>query len=267
MSEIVGFIGTGMIGGALARLSVAAGYRVILSNSRGPESLTQFVKELGPLARAATREEVAAGADLVIATVPLSAYSSLPAVPLTGKIVIDTMNYYPQARDGGVERLDQEEVTSSELIQEHLSGSVVVKALHNLDFHHLLVNARPAGHPERTTLPVAGDNEDAVEKVSAFMQKIGYDAVHVASLQESWRIEPGTPVYVWPYVPQIPESLSPAEARTWYIQHPGMPLSASDVKSLTDSTTRVSPPGGSPAELPQTHVQLVGEVYARRSQG
>lgn len=265
MTEVIGFIGTGMIGGALARLSVAAGYPVVISNSRGPESLRSLVKELGPMARAATAEEVAQQADLVVATVPLSAYSSLPADALAGKTVIDTMNYYPHARDGRLEALDKEELTSSELIQHHLSKSKVIKALHNLDFHHLLVNARPQGHAERTTVPVAGDDELALKQVQAFIARLGYDSVHVGSLKESWRIEPGSPIYVWPYVPQVPEILSEEEARQWYLQHPGMPLSGENILTLVQATTRVSPPGGSPDDLPVIHVKLVGEIYARRS--
>jgi 8-hydroxy-5-deazaflavin:NADPH oxidoreductase len=264
MSEVIGFIGTGMIGSALARLSVAAGYSVVISNSRGPDSLADFVKELGPLARAATREEAAASADLVIASVPMGAYTSLPVNEMKGKVVIDTMNYYPAARDGGIDALDKAEITSSEMIQQHLRDAVVVKALHNLDFHHLYANARPAGHKERTTLPVAGDDMAAVEKVIRFMDKLGYNAVHIGSLEKSWKIEPGTPLYVWPYVPEIPAGLSKEEQRKVYIEQPGKPLTAADVKAIVDKTERGEVIGGSPDDLPALHVELVGEVYASR---
>lgn len=264
MSKVIGFIGTGMIGSALARLSVAAGYSVIISNSRGPETLAEFVAELGPKARAATREEAAAAADLVIATVPMGAYRTLPAAELKGKIVIDTMNYYPSARDGGLEVLDKREMTSSEMIQKHLKGSIVVKALHNLDFHHLLTNARPEGHKERTTIPVAGDDKQAVETVSHFIETLGYNATCIGSLKDSWRIEPSTPVYVWPYVPEIPQGLSKEDARKWYLEHPGKPLSAQDVQQLAEKATKEEFVGGRPGDLPDIHVELVGEVYASR---
>ena len=89
----IGLIGAGHIGSQLARLSVASGYDVVISNSRGPETLSDLVEELGPKARAATAEEAAAAGDLVIVTIPLKAYESVPVEPLAGKIVIDTNNY------------------------------------------------------------------------------------------------------------------------------------------------------------------------------
>lgn len=165
MTQTIGFIGSGMIGSALARLAVAAGYNVVLSNSRGPDTLAELIEELGPHARAASIVEAAEAGDLVVATVPMSAYRSLPVDALKGKIVIDTMNYYP-SRDGQMPDIDAAKLTTSELIQQHLKGAKVVKALHNLDFHHLFTNARPHGDANRTTLPIAGDDAEAKCSVS-----------------------------------------------------------------------------------------------------
>lgn len=264
MTKTIGFIGTGMIGGALARLAVAAGYNVVVSSARGPEALAGFVAELGPQVRAASVEEAADAADLFIASIPLGAFKSLPAAHLAGKIVIDTMNYYPSARDGNFPDIDAAKLTTSEMVQQHLKDSKVVKALHNLDFHHLFANARPAGDAGRTTLPIAGDDAEAKKAVGQFMDTIGYSAVDIGPLAESWRIEPGTPIYVWPYVPAIPEGLNEKDARAWYLENAGEPLSAEQVKQITANTEHHFPVGGSPDDLPPIHVTLVGEVYKSR---
>ena len=123
-----------------------AGHDVVLSNSRGPETLADLVAELGPRARAATAAEAAAAGDIVVVTVPLKAYLRVPVEPLRGKVVIDTNNYYPQ-RDGHIAELDDESTTVSELLQAHLPESHVVKAFNNIYFGHLGALARPTGRP------------------------------------------------------------------------------------------------------------------------
>ena len=127
----IGFIGSGHIGSQLARLAVAQGHDVVLSNSRDPETLAELVAELGPHARAATPAEAAEAADLAVVTVPLRAVGSVPVGPLAGKIVIDTNNYYPQ-RDGQIRDLDAETTTTAELLQRHLPASKVVKAFNHI---------------------------------------------------------------------------------------------------------------------------------------
>jgi predicted dinucleotide-binding enzyme len=263
MIQRIGIIGTGMIGSALARLSVRAGYRVVLSNSKGPASLTDLVGELGSLAFAATVNEAAAKGDIVIATIPIGLYENLPAETLKGKIVIDTMNYYP-SRDNHIEVLDKAELTSSELIQQHLKDSRVVKALFNLDFHHLFTNARPHGDTHRTTLPIAGNNVEAKKIVADFMDAIGYDSIDTGSLTESWRIEPGTPIYVWPYVPEIPEGLTKEDAKKYYLETSGKPVSADKAKELVAKAERRFPIGGFPEVLPPIHLELLAEIYRNR---
>jgi predicted dinucleotide-binding enzyme len=194
----VGLIGSGNIGGTVARLALAAGYDVVLSNSRGPETLKDLVEELGPRARAATAADAAAAGDLVVVSIPLRAYRTVPVEPLAGKVVMDTDNYYPR-RDGHIAELDDRSTTSSALLQRHLPTSKVVKVFNNIYSKHLLSLARPAGAADRSALPIAGDDADAKATVTAFLDAIGYDAVDVGSLADSWRYEPDTPAYGAPY--------------------------------------------------------------------
>ncbi|MEU6024431.1 NADPH-dependent F420 reductase [Micromonospora sp. NPDC047134] len=192
--SVVGLIGSGHIGGTLARLAVAAGYEVVLSNSRGPQTLSGLVEELGPRASAGTVDAAARAGDLVVVSIPLKSYRSVPAQPLAGKVVIDTNNYYPQ-RDGQIPELDEDRVTSSELLQQHLPEARVVKVFNNIFFKHLLTLARPAGAADRSALPIAGDDAEAKAVVTGFLDRIGYDAVDAGSLADSWRFQPDTPAY------------------------------------------------------------------------
>jgi 8-hydroxy-5-deazaflavin:NADPH oxidoreductase len=209
----VGFIGSGHIGSTAARLSVAAGYRVILSNSRGPETLSELAGELGSLAAAATAEQAAGEGDIVVVTIPFHAYQSVPAAPLAAKPVIDTCNYYPQ-RDGQIAELEGGSVTSSELIQRHLPAARVVKVFNNIFYQHLLSLSRPSGAADRSFLPIAGDDAEAKAEVTTFLDAIGYGAVDVGALAESWRQEPGTPVYGTPYGPFSNPAGTPADEAT-----------------------------------------------------
>ena len=195
----IGLIGSGHIGSTVARLAVDAGYDVVLSNSRGPETLTDLVDDLGPRARAATATEAAAAGDIVVVTVPLKAYREVPVEPLRGKVVIDTNNYYPD-RDGHIAELDDESTTTSELLQAHLPGSHVVKAFNNIHFVHLGALARPSGSPERSVLAIAGDDSAAKQTVAQFLDAIGYDAYDVGPLAEGWRYQRDTPAYTEVYI-------------------------------------------------------------------
>ncbi|MFE3741468.1 NADPH-dependent F420 reductase [Streptomyces sp. NPDC059134] len=243
----LGLIGTGMIGSALARLAVAAGLDVVLSNSRGPETLADLVAELGGHARAATPAEAARAGDLVVATIPLYAYARLSPAELDDRIVIDTMNYYPE-RDDRIAELDGTGLTSSELVQRHLAGARVVKAFNNIDFRRLFTSARPAGAADRSALPIAGDDTEAKARVAGLLDLIGYDAVDIGPLSESWRSEPGTSVYVRPYMGARPEGMDEEATRRWFFESPGTVLPADRVGELTATTGR-APAGGSRAAI------------------
>lgn len=237
MISTLGLIGSGMVGGSLARLALAANIDVVLSNSRGPESLVPLVAELGEHARAATPDEAARAGDIVVATIPLNAYAKLPATALSGKTVIDTMNYY-LGRDDHIPELDSNELTSSGLVQRHLADSRVVKAANNIVFVHLLNLARPAGAPDRSALPIAGDNQRAKSEVAEFFDAVGYDTVDIGVLADSWRTEPDTPVYCKPYMPPVPQGLDPVATQRWIFDSPGRSAPASVIKKLVDSAVR-----------------------------
>ena len=192
--KTLGLIGAGHIGSQLARLAVAHGYDVVLSNSRGPETLEPLVRELGPKARAATPVEAAAAGDIVVVTVPLKAYRTVPVAPLAGKIVIDTNNYYPQ-RDGHIPELDNESTTTSELLQSHLPQSKVVKAFNHIYASELTTHGQPAGTTNRRALVIAGDDDGAKAVVARLIDEFGFDVVDAGPLAESWRIQRDTPGY------------------------------------------------------------------------
>ncbi len=193
-----GFLGSGNIGRTVAQLAVDAGDTVVMSNSRGPDTLADLVAELGPRARAASAQEAAAAGEVVVVTIPLGNYRSVPVAELRGKVVIDTMNYYP-GRDGHVPELDDESTTTSELLQAHLPESSVVKAFNNIFFQHLAVLARPAGAPDRSALAIAGDDAAAKDRVTALLDAIGYDTLDLGPLSEGWRTQRDTAAYGVPY--------------------------------------------------------------------
>src|SRR5256714_1182122 len=142
--------------------------------------------------------EVARVADLVLVSVPLHAYGSVPVEPLAGKVVMDTNNYYP-GRDGQIAELDEGTATSSELLQRHLPDARVVKVFNNIVFTHIQTLARPAGAPDRSAMAIAGDDAGAKARVAAFLDEIGWDAVDAGTLADSWRFQPDTPAYGLPY--------------------------------------------------------------------
>lgn len=243
MPQTLGIIGSGAIGSTLARLAIAAGLKVIIGNSRGPETLIELVAELGDRARAATVEDLARDADIVIAAIPLSAHTALPVDALAGKVVIDTTNYYPQ-RDGQIAVLDDQTSTASELVQDYLSRSKVVKGFNSITFASLGKGAHPAGSPERSALPIAGDDARAKAEAAALLDVIGYDAVDIGPLSEGWRSEPGTPVYCDPYMPAWPtEKLPFDQLLAWLLAAPVITTTEERVVELTSSAVR-GPAGG-----------------------
>ena len=190
----IGFIGSGHIGSQVARLAVAHGCNVVMSNSRGPETLAALVAELGPRAHAATADEAAKAGDIVVVTVPLKNYRAVPVEPVAGKIVIDTNNYYPQ-RDGHIPELDSESTTTSELLQAHLPKSKVVKAFNHIYAAQITTDGRPAGTKNRRGLVIAGNDAAAKATVAKLLDEFGYDTIDAGPLSESWRIQRDTPGY------------------------------------------------------------------------
>lgn len=191
----IGLIGAGKIGGTLARLFLAQGHEVAVSNSRGPETLTELVDELGPGARALTSAEAAEFGEVVVVSVPLGHYQQVPTTGVAGKPVVDTNNYYPQ-RDGHISPLDDDSTTSSELLQKHLPDAHVVKAFNQIRWTNLGADGVAAGTPGRTGIPIAGDDADAKRVVMDLVEQIGFDAVDTGPLSSGRLFQPNSPLYV-----------------------------------------------------------------------
>jgi predicted dinucleotide-binding enzyme len=191
----IGIIGVGHIGSTLARHFVRVGHEVVLSNSRGPETLVELVAELGERASGAASADAARSSDLVVVSVPFGRYRELPVRGLEGKVVVDTNNYYPQ-RDGNFEELDDGRSTSSELLQEHLASARVVKAFNSTNWVRLRDDGRPPGDPSRLGIPISADDLEAKNVVSELIDEIGFDAVDAGALGAGGRLhQPGTAVY------------------------------------------------------------------------
>lgn len=190
----IGIIGAGNIGQALTRRFTGAGHEVSVANSRGPETLADLAAETG--ATAVVNTEAARGAEVVVVTIPMKSVPDLPARILEGMapgaVVIDTNNYYPQQRDGKIEGIE-DGTTESRWVSDHL-GHPVVKAFNGIYSEHLVTHGKPAGDG-RIALPVAGDDARAKAVVISLMDQIGFDGVDAGGIDESWRQQPGTPVY------------------------------------------------------------------------
>lgn len=191
----IGIIGAGNIGGALTRRFTQLGHEVFIANSRGPASLASLAKETG--AKPVTVQEAARSGEVVVVTIPEGKIRDLPKDLFAGVpddvVVVDTGNYYPQQRDGRLNEIE-DGVTESRWVERQLSRPAV-KAFNNIYAKHLLESGRPAGTPGRIALPVAGDNSRAKEVVLKLVNELGFDGVDAGGLDNSWRQQPGTPVY------------------------------------------------------------------------
>jgi predicted dinucleotide-binding enzyme len=224
----IGIIGSGSIGAAVARLAVAAGYDVLIANSRGPESLTDLIDELGPRLQASDTRTAAQFGDIPVLAVPLAAYPNLPVDAFAGKTVLSTGNYYPH-RDGRIGQLDSLESTTAEYEQALLPGAVIVKVFNNILFHHIpnLANSHP-----RTALPVASDDSYAKARVSTIVKSLGFDTVDAGTLAESWRFEPESGAYTPIYAANRDRFTED------YLADPGAPVSAVRLRKLLAASHR-----------------------------
>lgn len=191
----IGIIGAGFVGRAIGKLAVGAGHQVMLSNSRGPQTLFSLRHAVG--CEVGTVEEAAAFGDVVVVAIPLSAIGTLPVAALAGKVVIDTDNYYWE-RDGRIPELDRQETTTSELLARHLPTSRIVKAFNAIPMNDLESDGRPAGAPNRRALPIAGDDAEGKAIAAAWLEVFGFDVVDVGGLAEGWRFERDRPAYCVP---------------------------------------------------------------------
>jgi 8-hydroxy-5-deazaflavin:NADPH oxidoreductase len=191
----IGIIGAGHIGGALTRRLTELGHKVFVANSRGPESLKDLAEETG--ATPVTAAEAARKGDIVVVTIPEKNIAKLPPDLFNGVsdkvVVIDTGNYYPQQRDGRIAGIE-DGLTESQWVSQQL-GRPVIKAFNNIYAQHLLNLGQPAGTKGRIAVPVAGDDSRAKQVVLKLVDELGFDAVDAGTLDDSWRQQPGTPVY------------------------------------------------------------------------
>ena len=209
----IGIIGSGNIGSNVAKAAVEHGFEVVISNSRGPDTLQDMVSELGDHATAGSTEEAIRKGDLVLVAIPLKSIGELPVEPFEDKIVMDANNYYPQ-RDGRIEALDRNESTTSELLQRHLPHSHVVKAFNSINAKDIPRDGKPKGSGDRRALAIAGNTDSAKDAVANFLDAVGYDIVDLGDLSESWKVERDTPAY-------------------------GKPATATELKELTTDVERV----------------------------
>lgn len=191
----IGIIGAGNIGAALTRRFTAAGHQVFVANSRGPESLRDLAAETG--ATPVSVREAARSGNVVVVTIPEKNIPQLPRDLFAGVpadvAVVDTGNYYPRQRDGRIEPIEAGTVESRWVSQQ--LGRPVVKAFNNIYARHLQDLGKPAGTPGRIALPVAGDDPTSKAVVMGLLDEIGFDGIDAGTLDESWRQQPGTPVY------------------------------------------------------------------------
>jgi predicted dinucleotide-binding enzyme len=191
----IGIIGAGHIGGTLTRRLSALGHKVLVANSRGPETLRTLAAETG--ATPVGVKDAVRDVDLVVVTIPMKNIPDLPhdlfkGAP-KGMVVVDTCNYYPQQRDGRIDAIEAG-MPESRWVEQQI-GHPVVKAFNNIYAQHLMDKGRPAGAPGRIALPVAGDDPAAKQVVMGLINELGFDTVDAGGLDDSWKQQPGTPVY------------------------------------------------------------------------
>jgi len=191
----IGIIGSGHVGSNLAKAAIAHGYDVVLSGSGDPDTLQALTGELGPNARAATAVEAAAAGEFAIVATPITAVESIPVAPLRNKVVIATINYFPQ-RDGHIAAVEDGTLTVPGVLQRHLPDSKVVRAFSMLDAADMSGDGHPKGDPKRRAIAIAGDDPAAKQLVAGLVDQFGFDAVDLGALAESWRVDPGQKGFV-----------------------------------------------------------------------
>jgi predicted dinucleotide-binding enzyme len=190
----IGVLGAGHVGPVIARVAVDAGYRVSIAASGDPEKIALIARVLVPGAEPRWAGDVVDDSDVVVLAIPLHKFASFDADLVAGKLVVDAMNYWPPV--DGVQRLfDDRRYGSSEIVQQRLDRSTVVKTLNHIGYHELDADRQPVGGPRRRALGVAGDDAGAVDVVMDVIERIGYDTVRLESLSAGRQLEPGGPVF------------------------------------------------------------------------
>jgi predicted dinucleotide-binding enzyme len=189
----IGILGAGRVGSAIARTALKAGYAVHIAGSGPAADIELIVDIVIPGAVPMTAAEVAETSDLVVLAVPMHKFRSVDPSTLAGRLVVDTMNYW-QPIDGELDEFSADPRGSSEVVAEYFSGARLVKTLNHIGYHDLETNARPAGHPDRHALALAGDVDDA-SVVAEVLERFGFDTVYAGPLAAGVAFEPGSPVF------------------------------------------------------------------------
>jgi 8-hydroxy-5-deazaflavin:NADPH oxidoreductase len=226
--KTISMVGAGRMAEALSRRAVNAGLNVSVSNSRDSQASRGWVDELPAVVHAASPRDAADAGDIVVLAVPFGSFEQIPADVADGKVLLDLTNYYP-GHYAPQPLLDESVLTSSALIQRHFAGAHVVKAFNTIASHHITNLARPHDASDRTAIPVAADKQDRHDVATELLDLLGFDALAVGTLADSWRIEPGTPAFVEPYL---------SRPGVHFTQDAGRPMPAEQLAVFVDAARR-----------------------------
>lgn len=190
----IGIIGAGRLGTAIARQALDAGYVVRITNSRGPDTLKLMLNVLLSGAQAATLEAVVKDSDIIVLAIPLNQYKTLVPQLFAGKIVIDAMNYWPPT-EGAIPEFMDENITSSEYIQQYLKDAYVVKTLNHVAYNEIEEHSLPSAHPKRRAIAIAGNHADAKKQVEQFINSLGFDPIDLGDLSSGSKFQPDTKLF------------------------------------------------------------------------